>query len=92
MTYDVYGHLFRDPAKDVDLLGEMERELLAAWRPSHLKEDIPLKAQFWSKSSSVGTSASQPFAAVWTSRRRLRKLPFVVNSAHMIKGIAQVAF
>ena len=30
MTYDVYGHLFHDPAKDVDLMGEMERELLAA--------------------------------------------------------------
>ncbi|MEP3420913.1 MAG: hypothetical protein ABJN35_04205, partial [Erythrobacter sp.] len=24
-TYYVYGHLFHDPAKDVDLLGEMER-------------------------------------------------------------------
>ncbi|GAM07057.1 tyrosine-type recombinase/integrase [Novosphingobium sp. MBES04] len=23
MTYDVYGHLFHDPAKDVDLMGEM---------------------------------------------------------------------
>jgi integrase len=30
MTYDVYGHLFHDPAKDVDLMGEMERDLLAA--------------------------------------------------------------
>lgn len=30
MTYDVYGHLFHDPAKDVDLMGEMERRLLAA--------------------------------------------------------------
>lgn len=30
MTYDVYGHLFHDPAKDVDLMGEMERGLLAA--------------------------------------------------------------
>lgn len=30
MTYDVYGHLFHDPAKDVDLMSEMERELLAA--------------------------------------------------------------
>ncbi|NCP24625.1 MAG: site-specific integrase [Erythrobacter sp.] len=30
MTYDVYGHLFHDPAKDVDLMGEMERELLVA--------------------------------------------------------------
>ncbi len=29
MTYDVYGHLFHDPAKDVDLMGEMERGLLA---------------------------------------------------------------
>jgi hypothetical protein len=25
MTYDVYGHLFHDPAKDVDLMDEMER-------------------------------------------------------------------
>lgn len=30
MTYDVYGHLFHDPAKDVDLMGEMEKGLLAA--------------------------------------------------------------
>lgn len=30
MTFDVYGHLFHDPAKDVDLMGEMERGLLAA--------------------------------------------------------------
>jgi integrase len=30
MTYDVYGHLFHDPAKDVGLMGEMERDLLAA--------------------------------------------------------------
>lgn len=30
MTYDVYGHLFHDPAKDVDLMGAMERGLLAA--------------------------------------------------------------
>lgn len=30
MTYDVYGHLFHDPARDVDLMGEMERGLLAA--------------------------------------------------------------
>lgn len=30
MTYDVYGHLFHDPAKDVDQMGEMERGLLAA--------------------------------------------------------------
>jgi len=30
MTYDVYGHLFHDPAKDVDLMEEMERGLLAA--------------------------------------------------------------
>ena len=30
MTYDVYGHLFHDSAKDVDLMGEMERGLLAA--------------------------------------------------------------
>ncbi|GGC23668.1 site-specific integrase [Novosphingobium marinum] len=30
MTYDVYGHLFHDPAKDVDLMSEMERDLLAA--------------------------------------------------------------
>ena len=30
MTYDVYGHLFHDPAKDVDLMGEMERGLLGA--------------------------------------------------------------
>lgn len=29
-TYDVYGHLFHDPAKDVDLMGETERGLLAA--------------------------------------------------------------
>lgn len=27
LTYDVYGHLFHDPAKDVDLMGEMERGL-----------------------------------------------------------------
>lgn len=30
MTYDVYGHLFHDSAKDVDLMGEMERGLMAA--------------------------------------------------------------
>lgn len=30
MTYDVYGHLFHHPTKDVDLMGEMERGLLAA--------------------------------------------------------------
>ena len=30
MTYDVYGHLFHDPAKDMDLMGVMERGLLAA--------------------------------------------------------------
>ena len=30
MTFDVYGHLFHDPAKDVGLMGEMERGLLAA--------------------------------------------------------------
>ena len=30
MTYDNYGHLFHDLAKDVDLMGEMERALLAA--------------------------------------------------------------
>lgn len=30
MTYDVYGHLFHDPAKDVDLMGEMEKGLFAA--------------------------------------------------------------
>lgn len=30
MTYDVYGHLFHDPAKDVGLMGEMERGLLTA--------------------------------------------------------------
>ncbi|MBX7514912.1 site-specific integrase [Qipengyuania sp. GH38] len=30
MTYDVYGHLFHDPAKDVHLMGEMERGLLVA--------------------------------------------------------------
>lgn len=30
MTYDVYGHLFHDPAKDVDLMGEMEKNLLVA--------------------------------------------------------------
>lgn len=30
MTYDVYGHLFHDPAKDVDFMEEMERALLAA--------------------------------------------------------------
>lgn len=30
MTYDVYGHLFHDPAKDVDLMGAMEKGLLAA--------------------------------------------------------------
>lgn len=30
MTYDVYGHLFHDPAKDVDLMDEMERGLMAA--------------------------------------------------------------
>jgi integrase len=30
MTFDVYGHLFHDPEKDVELMGEMERGLLAA--------------------------------------------------------------
>lgn len=30
MTYDVYGHLFHDPAKDVGLMGEMERGVLTA--------------------------------------------------------------
>jgi hypothetical protein len=30
MTYDVYGHLFHDPAKDVDFMDKMERGLLAA--------------------------------------------------------------
>ncbi len=30
MTYDVYGHLFHDPAKVVDLMGAMEQGLLAA--------------------------------------------------------------
>ncbi len=30
MTYDVYGHLFHDPTKDVDLMDEMERGLMAA--------------------------------------------------------------
>ena len=30
MTYDVYDHLFHDPAKDVDLMGEMERVMVAA--------------------------------------------------------------
>lgn len=30
MTYDVYGHLFHDPVKDVDLMDEMVRGLLAA--------------------------------------------------------------
>ena len=30
MTYDVYGHLFHDPAKDVSLMDEMERGVLAA--------------------------------------------------------------
>ena len=30
MTYDVYGHLFHDPAKDADLMDEMERGLMAA--------------------------------------------------------------
>jgi len=30
MSYDVQGHLFHDPAKEVDLMGEMARGLLAA--------------------------------------------------------------
>lgn len=30
MTYDVYGKRFQNPAKDVDLMGEMKRGLLAA--------------------------------------------------------------
>lgn len=30
MTFDVYGHLFHDPARDVGLMGKMERGLLAA--------------------------------------------------------------
>lgn len=30
MTYDVYEHLFHDPAKDMDPMGEMERGMLAA--------------------------------------------------------------
>lgn len=30
MTFDVYGHLFHDPAKDVELMGQMERGVLAA--------------------------------------------------------------
>lgn len=30
MTYGVYDHLFHGPAKDVDLMREMERGLLAA--------------------------------------------------------------
>jgi integrase len=30
MTFDVYGHLFHDPAKDVGLMDAMERGLLAA--------------------------------------------------------------
>ena len=32
MTNDVYGHLFCGPAKDVDLMGEVERGLLAEQR------------------------------------------------------------
>lgn len=30
MTFDVYGHLFHDPAKDADLMGEVGRGLLVA--------------------------------------------------------------
>lgn len=30
MTFDVYGHLFNDPSKDVELMGKMETDLLAA--------------------------------------------------------------
>ncbi len=30
MTYDVYGHLFHDPAKNVQLMEKMEQDLLAA--------------------------------------------------------------
>jgi integrase len=30
MIYDVCGHLFHDPAKDVDVMDEMERGLMAA--------------------------------------------------------------
>jgi hypothetical protein len=30
MTYDVYGHLFHDPNKVVDLMDEMNRGLMAA--------------------------------------------------------------
>ena len=29
MTYDVYGHLFQDPAKDVDLMGRWSE---ACWQ------------------------------------------------------------
>ena len=30
MTFDVYGHLFIDPSKDVELMDKMEQDLLAA--------------------------------------------------------------
>lgn len=40
MTYAVYGYLFHDPEKDGDLLGEMERGLLAAWVVSFFKKDF----------------------------------------------------
>ncbi|WP_373489846.1 tyrosine-type recombinase/integrase [Parasphingorhabdus sp.] len=30
MTFDVYGHLFNDPSKDVELMDKMEQDLLAA--------------------------------------------------------------
>jgi len=30
MTFDVYGRLFNDPSKDVELMDKMEQDLLAA--------------------------------------------------------------
>ncbi len=30
MTFDVYGHLFNDPSKDVEIMDKMEQDLLAA--------------------------------------------------------------
>ncbi len=39
MMYDVYGHLFHDPAKDVDLMGQMERGLLTG---NNRREKTPL--------------------------------------------------
>lgn len=45
MTYDDFGHLFHDPAKDVDLMGEMEREFFAGYNvanPCFAKHKSPL--------------------------------------------------